>query len=197
MPRRSACTRAMASCASAPCAPWASSSAAGWTASSCSGRWARATLHLQHHFPLDLARGHQPQRVSRLFKGIYFRDMRAELPLAEPQAELSDAAGEGLRLAAREVAPEHAHHRSALEEREVQRQLGDLAGGEADHQQPSPPRDGAERRLAVSAADRVVDDVDSAPLGQALDALAQGFGGIVYGRVGGALHEPALRPIAW
>src|SRR5712664_4118306 len=179
MPRRSACTRAMASCASALCAPWGSSSAAGWTASSCSGRWARATLHRQHHFSLDLARGHQPQSVGCFFKGIYFRDMRAQLPLAEPQAELSDAAGEGLRLAAREVAPEHSHHRSALEEREVQRQLGNLAGGEADHEQPSAPGDGAERRLAVGAADRVVDDVDSAPLGKAFDALAQIFGGVV------------------
>src|SRR5882762_9643244 len=150
----------MASCASARCAPWGSSSAAGWTASSCSDRWARATLHRQHHFSLDLARRHQLQRVGCFFKGIYLRDMRAELPLAEPAAELSDAAGKGLRLAAREIAPEHAHHRGALEERELQRQLGDLAGGEADHEQPSPPGDGAERRLGVGAANRVVDDVN-------------------------------------
>src|SRR5207302_9192115 len=156
----------MVSCASARYAPWASSSAAGWTASSCTGRWARVTLHRQHHCPLDLARRHQLQRVRCFFKRIYFRDMRAQLTLAEPQAELSDALGEGLRLAAREIAPEHAHRRSALEQREVQRQLGDLAGGEADHEQPSAPGDGAERRLAVGAADRVVDDVDSAPLGQ-------------------------------
>src|SRR5205807_4797605 len=51
----------------------------------------------------------------------------------------------------------------------------------------SPPGDGAERRLAVSAADRVVDDVASAPLGQAFDALAQVFAGVVDGRVGAVL----------
>src|SRR6267378_4793015 len=113
--------------------------------------------------------------------------MRAELPLAEPEAELSHAAGKGLRLAAREIAPEHAHHRSALEEREVQRQLGDLAGGEADHEQPSAPGDGAERRLAVGAADRVVDDVNPLSPGQAFDALAKIFGGVVDGRVGAVL----------
>src|SRR5258708_14328535 len=119
--------------------------------------------------------------------------MRAELPLAEPEAELSHAAGKGLRLAAREIAPEHAHHRSALQEREVQRQLGDLAGGEADHEQPSAPGDGAERRFAVGAADRVVDDVDSAPLGKAFDALAQIFAGAVDGRAAAVLApDPKL-----
>ena len=98
-------------------------------------------LHRQHYFPLDLARRHQLQRVSGFLKGIYLRDMRAELPLTEPKAEPSDAAGKGLRLTAREIAPEYAHHRSALEKREVQRQLGDLTGGEADDQKPPAPGD--------------------------------------------------------
>src|SRR2546430_8098417 len=44
--------------------PISSSSAAGWTASSCSGRWARATLQRQHHFPLDLARDRKSTRLN-------------------------------------------------------------------------------------------------------------------------------------
>src|SRR6266446_5717650 len=52
---------------------------------------------------------------------------------------------------------------------------------------PSAPGNRAERRLAVGAADRVEDDVDSAPFGESFDALAQIFGGIVDGRVGAVL----------
>src|SRR5688500_10701475 len=101
--------------------------------------------------------------------------MRLELPLAVPRAELADAFGERLRLALREVPPEHADDRGPLQQREVERQLRDLAGGEAHYQQPAAPGERAERRLAVRPAHRIVHDVHAALLGDRLDALAQVF----------------------
>src|SRR6476620_1261728 len=99
--------------------------------------------------------------------------MGAELPFAEPGAELAHACGELARLAPRKIAPEHADDRGALEESEVERQLRNFAGGEADDEQPPAPGERTERGLGVGSADRVVDHVDAAAVGERLDALAQ------------------------
>src|SRR5205085_12595283 len=109
--------------------------------------------------------------------------MRSQLAFAVPAAELLDARSEALRLAPREVAPEDADDRCAFEKREIERQLGKLAGGEADDQEPAAPGERAERGLAVRPADRVVDHVDAAPLGERLDPLAQILDGIVDRRI--------------
>src|ERR1041385_8153236 len=150
-----------ASCAWARCARWASSSAAGWTASSCRGRWTRATLrpHRKDDFSLGLAAGEELDRLGGALEGQRLRYVRLELALGVPVRELAHALGEAFGLAAREVAPEHADKGRALEEREVERQLGDVARSEADHQQPAAPGERAERGLAVRPADRVVDHV--------------------------------------
>src|SRR4051812_1307404 len=158
MRRRSTCTPRPASCASARCARWASSSAAGSTACSCKDRWDPGTLppHRKDDFPLRLAAGEQLDCLGGALEGQGLRDVRLELALRVPAPELTHAFGEALGLAPREVAPEDAHDRCALEERKIERQLGNFAGGEADHQQPAAPRERAERGLAVGAADRIV-----------------------------------------
>src|SRR5438105_601145 len=119
-------------CASARCAPWASSSAAGSTPCSCSGRSARATLtYRKNDFPLHLPSGHQLQRVGRFLERKLLGDVGPQLALLVPGRDLLQALGEFLRLAPAEIAPEHAHHRRALEKRQVERQLRDLSRGEA------------------------------------------------------------------
>ena len=64
-----------------------------------------------------------------------------------------------IALPSDERAPEDADDVAALEEREVERNLRDLAGGEADDEEAALPRHRTQRGLAVRAAHRVVDDV--------------------------------------
>src|SRR4051812_31225619 len=68
--------------------------------------------------------GRQPRKC--------LRDMRARLAVGVPAAELADAGGELLGLAAGEVAPEDADDGGAFEEGEVEGEFGNVAGGEAD-----------------------------------------------------------------
>src|SRR5258708_40006907 len=98
--------------------------------------------------------------------------MRPQAPFGIPSRELPHALGEGLRLAPREIAPEHADHRSALEECEIERQLRNLACGEAHDKETPAPGERAERGLGIGAADWGRHHVDAAPLGHRLDALA-------------------------
>src|SRR5687767_10417845 len=97
----------------------------------------------QDELALHLPGCHELERVCGSCERQRLRDVRAELALAVPGAELAHALAELPRLAAGEVAPEDADDRSALEEGEVERQLGDLAGGEADHEEAAAPGDGA------------------------------------------------------
>ena len=89
-----------------------------------------------------------------------------------------------LRLAPRPVAPEHADDGAPLEQREVQRNLRDLARRKTDDEEPSAPRDRAQRGLGVRAAHRIVDDVRAGAVGERLDPLAQIVGGVVDRLVG-------------
>ena len=66
-------------------------------------------------------------------------------------------------LPADERAPEDSDDVAALEQRQVQRDLRDLAGREPDDEEATLPGGGAQSRLAVLAADRVVDDVGAGP----------------------------------
>src|SRR5260221_11961709 len=98
--------------------------------------------------------------------------MGTKLAVAVPLPELLDAAREFVRLAAREVAPEHAHHRCALEKREIERQAGDGAGSEAHHPQAAAPRAGAARRPPGGPPDRGVSEDRAFSPGRRLDPLA-------------------------
>src|SRR6185369_599579 len=140
MRARSSCTPASASCARASCAPPASSSAAGSTASTCSSPWAQGTaLNRKYDLSFYLPGFHQLQRIDCLREREGLRYVGLQLALAEPLAELADALGEGLRFAAREIAPEHADDGAAFQQREVERDLRDIARGETDHQQAAAP----------------------------------------------------------
>src|SRR5258706_5014247 len=116
-------------------------------------------------------------------QGKGLRYVRAQFALAIPFPELPEALRELARLAPREVAPEHADNRGALEQREVEGQARNVAGGEAHHQQAPAPGNGAERRLAVRAADRVIDHVCAFAAGEALHLLAQVLAGVIDGRI--------------
>ena len=113
--------------------------------------------------------------------------MRLQFAFAEPFSELADAFGESLRFAAREIAPEHAHDGAALEQRQIQRNLGNVARGESNHQQPSAPGGGAQRGFGVGAAHRVVHHVHALAAGELLDLLAHVLGGVVDAGVGAVL----------
>src|SRR5215510_14509853 len=67
-----------------------------------------------------------------------------------------------LRVTVHPRTPEYADHIAALEQYEVERQLRDVAGGEADHEKPALPRDRTQCRLSVRPADRIVDDIGAA-----------------------------------
>src|SRR4029077_3413623 len=72
-------------------------------------------------------------------------------------------------------------------QREVERQLGDVARGKAHHEVAAAPGDGAECRLAVGPAHRVIDHVRAAAVAERLDPLPQILAGIVDGGVGAVL----------
>ena len=59
-------------------------------------------------------------------------------------------------------APEHAEDGALHQQREVERELGDLAGREPDHEVAPAPRGSASAARPV-APDRVVDDVGALP----------------------------------
>src|SRR6185295_14419282 len=71
-----------------------------------------------------------------------------------------------------------------FEQRQVQGNLRDLAGGEAGDDEAAAPADGAERGLGERSADRVEHDVDTTIAGEPLDFVAQIRGRVVDGVVG-------------
>ena len=61
--------------------------------------------------------------------------------------------------------PEHTDHGIAFYQRQVDRQLGDTAGGEADHQQAAIPGHGAGADVEGVTADHIVNHVGTAAIG--------------------------------
>jgi hypothetical protein len=80
----------------------------------------------------------------------------------------------GLGIAGREGAPEDAAHVAGLEQGEVERKPRD-AGGEADDEVAALPGDGAKRRLAIVAADGIVDDVGARTADRLLELVGERF----------------------
>jgi tRNA (cytidine/uridine-2'-O-)-methyltransferase len=80
-----------------------------------------------------LTRGQGGQRCFVLvhFEGLGYQ--RLELALAVPAEQLLEVLEVGLGLALGKGTPEHTDHRSALEQSQVGRQLGNPAAGETDH----------------------------------------------------------------
>jgi hypothetical protein len=103
--------------------------------------------------------------------------------LREPRKQLGHVGGLPLRIGAGEAAPEHANHRALLEQQQVERDGGDVAGGKADHQQPAIDRQRAHGGLGQAATDGIIDHVDAFAVRQVLQALAQVVGRVVDGFV--------------
>ena len=95
--------------------------------------------------------------------------MGAQLAVAPPRDQLFDVPAMTLGLPADERAPEDSDDVAALEQRQVQRDRRDLAGGEADDEEATLPGGGAQGGLAVRTTDRVVHDVGPGPAGELAD----------------------------
>ena len=84
----------------------------------------------------------------------------------EPVEQLRDQARMRLRLALLDLGEIDAEQGAALEQRQVERQRRNGAGGEADHQMPAAPGDRAKRLQRHFAADGIVDHVRPVAAGQ-------------------------------
>src|SRR5580704_8573218 len=106
--------------------------------------------------------------------------VRAELAFAAPAHDVVHQRVLGLRLALRPRAPDDAADVAALEQHEIERELGYLAGGEADYEIAPLPAERAHRRFGVRPADRVVHHVDAALATEPPERAAQIFAGVVH-----------------
>src|SRR5262245_50473354 len=129
----------------------------------------------EYHLTLHVPGGHHRQRIGRALERKRRGDVRLQPPFRKPPSQLVHRGQEPLRFTPRELAPEDADDRAALEQRQVQRDLWNVARCEAADQQPSSPRDRAQRELRVRATDRIVDDVGAFAARDRLDPLAQIF----------------------
>src|SRR3546814_5573660 len=86
--------------------------------------------------------------VHRPVERVRRRHVWNEPALGQPPEQLGDVGRIALRLPPREGPPEDTDHRAALQQREVERDLRDVAGGETDHEEAAIPGHGPQRRLA-------------------------------------------------
>src|SRR5471032_2989606 len=141
-----------------------------------------------HDLPRHASASHVVQRGGGLFKSVALRDMRPYPAFLNPAENLLQRGTRQVGLALDMLAPEHADNARALEQREVERQLRNLAVRKPDHEIPAAPPDTAKSRLSVLTADRVVDDVGPVPVCQRLDPFAQIFARVVDGGVRAVFH---------
>ena len=99
--------------------------------------------------------------AARFGQRIDLVDVARQLALGGPVRELVERGAIGFRLEAHPIAEIDADDGAALQQRQIERQLGNLAGGKADHEMPAFPGDRAQRGFAIGAADRIEDDVDA------------------------------------
>src|SRR5579862_6982073 len=126
---------------------------------SAAGGQPRAASHLadRHHHLAARAAGLQARdRLGAAREREALGHGGADRSLDVPLYERGDVGRILLRKARGEVPPEDADDLAALEKRKIERELGD-SRGEADNQVPASAADRAQRRLAVVAADGVVD----------------------------------------
>ena len=141
----------------------------------------------EHELALDLAPLEALERLAGALERQRRVDRGAQLALGDPREQLLAVRAVLRGLAHRERAPEHADDLAALEQHEVERNLRDVAGGEADDEVAALPGDAAQRRLGERAADRIVDDVDAVAAGERLDALLEILVRVVDALVGAVL----------
>ncbi len=113
--------------------------------------------------------------------------MRGDFSLRRPLHQLLEVGAVLLRVDPGPRAPEHAADVAALQQREVERHLRNVAGRKTDHQEAAFPGDRAQRRLGVAAADGIEDDVDALAARQLAQAFLQVFLRIVQRQLGAML----------
>src|SRR4051812_39681753 len=91
------------------------------------------------------------------------------------------------RVALDECAPENANDVAALEQREVERNFRDFAGGKPDHQKAALPGDRAQRGFRVCTADGIVNYVSTFAAGCLAQRVLQIRGCVIDDVVGAAL----------
>jgi hypothetical protein len=123
-----------------------------------------------------------PKRLALLERGessgvigkvVHLADSGPQASRLDQLPELGNILALHCRFALAECAEEHADDRSALEQRQVDRDARYLAGGETDHEVAALPGQAAQRRLGERPTDGVVHDVDTLAAGDFLDTLAQ------------------------
>src|SRR5271157_2444793 len=114
---------------------------------------------LDDNLALDLPPFDHADSLRRLLKREHMVDMRADLALRAPVHEPRHLARENARIALHMAPPEHADQLAALQHHQVQCNLGDFAGREADHEIAAAPVHPPQRRLRIRAADTIEDDI--------------------------------------
>src|SRR5262245_66256366 len=112
---------------------------------------------LADHLPLT----ERIERVRRSLQRIRRRDVRFDLPFLEPFAELHDIRAMARSVSTREGADPNTDDAATFDERQVERDLGNVARSKSDHQESSTPGHVAKGELGIRAADGIVDDVDT------------------------------------
>src|SRR5258708_18699574 len=157
-------------------------------------------------FADQLAVGQGVEGGAPVGQGVFGVHARADLALF---GELPDG-GVVLRPLLRELAAvfagADADHRETLDERDVDRQHGQAAGGEADGEDAAAEGDAAEALVGDVAAHGIVDHVGALAAGEALDPLAEAPGDVDRGlgcvfagndrelRVAGRAPDPLASP---
>src|SRR6516225_2355147 len=110
--------------------------------------------------------------------------MRAELALRTPMHDVGHQLALRQRLALGPGAPGHAPDIATLEQREVERNFGNLSGGKADYEISAEPTERTQSRLGIGAAYRIVDHVDAAFAAKPFERIAQILAAIIHRLVG-------------
>src|SRR3954468_20367736 len=119
-----------------------------------------ARLGLDDDLAHGLAAGERLESLRRLGQRIDVIDVAGELALGGPARELVEARAIALGLALHPFAEIDADHLAAFEQGEIERQLRDLAGREADYEVAPFPGDRPQCGFAVGTADRIEDHID-------------------------------------
>ncbi len=114
-----------------------------------------------------------------MFERVGRGDVGFELALGEPGKELLDVFLVVPRLVLGERAPEDADDGAAFEQREVERDTGNVARREADDQEAAIPGDAAQGGFRVVATKRVDDHVNAVAAGKGLYAFSEVLVGVV------------------
>src|SRR5260370_26227653 len=104
-------------------------------------------LRNKYSFAQHFAIQHVVQRVGGSFERVRSRNMRLQDALGQPAHQFLEVFRIALRFALGKRAPEDAHNRAALEQRQVQWDARDFAACEAHYQETTFPGHAAQRWL--------------------------------------------------